>query len=313
MSPNEPGGRVGEKPARGVRPERARLVSDAATTRAQVRTAVLFTHSHPETISSAVREAVAAAAKRNCTVVASPDEHAKHGDTAVGIERTSELPERPDLCLVLGGDGTILKVLRTYAGTGVPVFGINFGTVGFLAAVEREGGLERALAGEFEVLTLPALRVNVDTEQPVALNDVSFIRRPQGRIAELAYRLGGQEVGHVRCDGLVAATPVGSTGYNLANQGPILAWGVKGFVVSFIAPHTLTARPLVVAPDDVLHVVNQAGREPVDVMLDGELVGELESGGETELSFFAGAGTLAQLPGTTFYHRIREKFGWLAH
>ena len=75
-----------------------------------------------------------------------------------------------------------------------------------------------------------------------ALNDVSFIRRPHGRVAELSYRLGGEEIGHVRCDGLVAATPAGSTGYNLANPGPILAWGVEGFVVSFIAPHTLTAR-----------------------------------------------------------------------
>ena len=69
----------------------------------------------------------------------------------------------------------------------------------------------------------------------------------------------------MRCDGLVAATPAGSTGYNLANQGPILAWGVEGYVVSFIAPHTLTARALVVAPDDVLQVGNAAGREPVDV------------------------------------------------
>ena len=69
-----------------------------------------------------------------------------------------------------------------------------------------------------------------------------------------------------------AATPAGSTGYNLANQGPILAWGVEGFVVSFIAPHTLTARPLVVAPDDVLHVTNAAGREPVVLVVDGEHV-----------------------------------------
>ena len=82
----------------------------------------------------------------------------------------------------------------------------------------------------------------------------------------------------MRCDGLVAATPAGSTGYNLANQGPILAWGVEGYVVSFIAPHTLTARALVVAPDDVLQVGNAAGREAVDVVLDGEYVGELGSG-----------------------------------
>ena len=120
---------------------------------------------------------------------------------------------------------------------------------------------------------MPGLEASVEADQPLALNDVSLIRRQHGRVAELAYRLGGKEVGHVRCDGLVAATPAGSTGYNLANSGPILAWGVEGYVVSFIAPHTLTARPLVVAPDDVLSVTNAAGRDPVEVVLDGEPVG----------------------------------------
>jgi NAD+ kinase len=292
------------------------MSADAVTARTAVKTVVLLTHTRPDQTSPAVRTAIEAAAQRSCTVIATRGELSKLGNAAAGLERATDLPEQPDLCLVLGGDGTILQALRTYAGTGVPVFGVNFGTVGFLAAVEREeleSGLERAFAGEFETLTLPGLRVKVDDPNPVALNDVSFIRRPHGRVAELSYRLGGQEVGHVRCDGLVAATPVGSTGYNLANQGPILAWGVEGFVVSFIAPHTLTARPLVVAPEDVLYVVNQEGREPVDVMLDGEPVGELASGGEMEVSFHRGLGTLAQLPGATFYSRIREKFGWLAH
>ncbi len=87
----------------------------------------------------------------------------------------------------------------------------------------------------------------------------------------------------MRCDGLVAATPAGSTGYNLANQGPILAWGVEGYVVSFIAPHTLTARPLVVAPGDVLSVTNAAGRDSVDIAVDGEHVGELASGASMEI------------------------------
>ena len=136
---------------------------------------------------------------------------------------------------------------------------------------------------------------------------------PHSRVAELAYRLGGKEVGHVRCDGLVAATPAGSTGYNLANSGPILAWGVEGYVVSFISPHTLTARPLVVAPNDVLSVRNAAGRDAVDIVLDGEHVGELASGAEMEVRFRAEVGRLAQLPGSSFYRRIREKFGRLAH
>jgi NAD+ kinase len=221
-----------------------------------------------------------------------------------------------DLCLALGGDGTILQALRTFAGTEVPVFGINFGTVGFLAATERdelEQGLERAFGGDFLVMELPGLSADVETEKPIALNDVSLIRKPHGRVAELAYRLGGQEVGNVRCDGLVAATPAGSTGYNLANQGPILAWGVKGYVVSFIAPHTLTARALVVAPDDVLHVVNGAGRDPLDIVLDGDPVDELTSGDELSIRFRENTGHLAQLPGSNFYRRIREKFGHLAH
>jgi NAD+ kinase len=88
---------------------------------------------------------------------------------------------------------------------------------------------------------------------------------------------------------------------------------VEGYVVSFIAPHTLTARALVVAPDDVLHVGNAAGRDPVDVVLDGEYVGELSSGEEIEVGFRDAVGRLAQVPGSNFYRRIRDKFGRLAH
>ena len=117
----------------------------------------------------------------------------------------------------------------------------------------------------------------------------------------------------MRCDGLVAATPTGSTGYNLANSGPILAWGVEGYVVSYIAPHTLTARALVVAPDDVLQVGNAAGREPVELALDGEKVTELAPGAGAEVSFRDDVGRLAQLPGSSFYRRLGEKFGHLAH
>jgi NAD+ kinase len=290
--------------------------SDATAAPAAVRMAVVLTHAHPEQTREALREAAKAAKRAGCTLHITVEEAEKHGDAAAPIDVSGEFPERPDICLVLGGDGTILKALRTYAGSGVPVFGVNFGTIGFLAAIEREdlrAGLERAFAGEFEVMSLPGLRAQVDTPMPVALNDVSFIRRPHSRVAELSYRLGGQEVGRVRCDGLVAATPAGSTGYNLANQGPILAWGVKGYVVSFIAPHTLTARALVVAPDDVLHVVNQAGTEAVDIVLDGEPVGELASGEEVEVSFRDAVGSLALLPGSNFYRRVREKFGRLAH
>jgi NAD+ kinase len=280
-----------------------------------MKTAALITHSHPPAATEAVPVAAAAAREAGWRLVATPTELAKHGAAAEGVEEVAEPGEHPDLCLVLGGDGSILYALRRYTRTGVPVFGVNFGTVGFLAAVERdeaEAGIRRALAGEIETIELPGLTAAVGGEPRVAFNDVSFTRRPRDRVAELSYRIAGEEVGHVRCDGLVAATPAGSTGYNLANQGPILAWGVEGYVVSYVAPHSLTARALVVAPGDVLRVGNAAGREPVDVAIDGELSGALAPGEALEIRFEAGVGRLAQLPGSSFYHRVREKFGHLA-
>jgi NAD+ kinase len=281
-----------------------------------VRTVALVTHSHPPGPGEAVAAAVAAAESASCRLVASAAEAAKHEGTEERIEVSEGMPADPDLCLVLGGDGSILWALRQYAGTEVPVFGINFGTVGFLAAAEPDRldeGLRRALAGEFEVLRLPGLRLSGGEADGVALNDVTFSRRPHGRVAELSYRIAGEEVGNVRCDGLVAATPTGSTGYNLANNGPILAWGVEGYAVSYIAPHTLTARALVVAPDDVLEIGNAAGREPVEIALDGEKVAELAPGASAEVSFRDDVGRLAQIPGSSFYQRISEKFGHLAH
>jgi NAD+ kinase len=279
------------------------------------QTVLLLTHMQPEQTGDAVQAAAKAAREAGVVLVASAEEREKHGGAAAGVDPLEELSGEPDLCLVLGGDGTILKALREHANSTVPVFGINFGTIGFLAAAdtdELEDGLAQAVAGDFEVMSLPALELGVPGATRIALNDVSFHRRPHGRVAELAFRLGGQEVGHVRCDGLVAATPAGSTGYNLANQGPILAWGVEGYVVSFIAPHTLTARPLVVAPDDVLYVRNAAGREPVDVVVDGEHVAALGSGDETEIRFRDNVGRLAQPAGANFYQRIADKFGSLA-
>jgi NAD+ kinase len=279
------------------------------------KTAALITHSHPPAATDAVEIATAAAREAGWRLVATKDEIEKHNHAAVGVEQVDALPGQPDLCLVLGGDGSILHALRRFARTGVPVFGVNFGTVGFLAAVERDDaveGIRRALAGETETVELPGLAIEVNGEERVAFNDVSFSRRPRDRVAELSYRIAGEEVGNVRCDGLVAATPAGSTGYNLANQGPILAWGVKGYVVSYISPHSLTARALVVAPADVLSVGNAAGREPVDVAIDGVQVATLAPGDTLDVHFADAVGRLAQLPGTSFYQRIREKFGHLA-
>ncbi|MDX6627474.1 MAG: kinase [Solirubrobacterales bacterium] len=278
-----------------------------------MKTADLITHTHPPATKEAVEVAITVAREAGWRLVAREEEFADQGFPE-GIEPAIDA-DRPELCLVLGGDGSILRALRRYARTGVPVFGVNFGTVGFLAAIDREAareGISRAFAGEIETIELPGLEVTLGDQQGLGFNDITLARRPRDRVAELTYRIAGEEVGHVRCDGLVAATPAGSTGYNLANQGPILAWGVKGYVVSYISPHSLTARALVVAPGDVLHVGNAAGREPVEVAIDGEQIGELPGGEALEVSFVDAVGHLAQLPGSSFYQRIREKFGHLA-
>jgi NAD+ kinase len=193
---------------------------------------------------------------------------------------------------------------------------MNFGELGFLVTEERDdldAGFARALAGGFEVLALPALTVTTSSGDRIAVNDVSFHRRQDLRVAELGYSVVGEELGQVRCDGLVVATPAGSTGYNLANGGPVLAWGVAGYVVSFIAPHTLTARALVVAPNDVLQVVNGSQRDPVDLTTDGRLVCALEPRERVEVRFDEALARLAQVPGATFYKRMRDKFGRRSH
>ncbi|CAN5203089.1 hypothetical protein BH18CHL2_BH18CHL2_13510 [soil metagenome] len=218
--------------------------------------------------------------------------------------------------MVLGGDGTILRALRTFAGRDVPTFAFNFGAIGFLATVDHDGfddGLRRVVSGDFEVVSMPALVIDTGDGPRRAAGDVSFHRRPEGRVAELAYSVEDEQLGKVRCDGLVASTPVGSTGYNLANGGPLLAWGVEGFVVSFIAPHSLTARGVVVAPDSPLKVLNCSEREAVDVTTDGRTVCALEPGDGLEVRFEHDMIRLAQTPGSTFYRRLREKFGRIAY
>jgi NAD+ kinase len=279
-------------------------------------TATVLTHRRPAETEPALTTLIELAGSAGVTLRFGEAEVEKHGlQAAEGLELG--VPDDPavDICFALGGDGTILSALRIYAGTGVPVFGVNFGEVGFLAAVDRDqarAGFERALAGEFDVYPLPGIRLHGMSGDWIAINDVSIQRQPGGRVANLAYSIGDEEVGRLRCDGLVVATPAGSTGYNLANGGPVMAWGVEGYVVSFIAPHSLTARALVVAPADRLAIHNLSREEGVDVEIDGRPVLELAPGGLIEASFVDGQGMLAQMQGANFYQRLREKFGRLA-
>ncbi len=286
-----------------------------------MREITVLTHRRIEDTTAVLQRLAEQAAEAGVTLRLDEEETRKHGlSSGPGIEVNAPIKDSVELCLVLGGDGTILSALQRYAATRVPVFAINFGEIGFLATVEPqdlEDGIRRALSGDFELLQLPAIVLDADEsllpKRPawIAINDVAIHRKVGERVAELAYALEGEIVGSVRCDGLVVATPAGSTGYNLANGGPVMAWGVEGFVVSFIAPHSLTARALVVAPGDRLTIHNRS-REPLDIAVDGRPVGDIPAGGTIDARFVDEIGTIAQLPGSSFYRRLREKFGRLA-
>jgi NAD+ kinase len=276
----------------------------------------VFTHRRPSETAPAVESLIERARAAGTVLRFDHEETRKHRlSPASGLELNAPVSREVDICFALGGDGTILTALRTYAGTGVPVFAANFGEIGFLATVDREVpgcGFDEAFAGTFDVLPLPGIALSGGRGEWLAMNDVSMHRQQGKRVADLEYKVGPYEIGRVRCDGLVVATPAGSTGYNLANGGPVMAWGVAGFVVSFIAPHSLTARALVVAPADVLTIHNRSREEPVDVTVDGRPVCVLPAGEEISARFVDDQGHLAQIAGTTFYQRLREKFGRLA-
>ncbi len=282
----------------------------------RMRAATVLTHRRVSDTAGPLQELIAAARRAGVLLRFDADETSKHGLVpAEGIELDSDRRDDVDLCLVMGGDGTILTALRVFTGMGVPVFAVNFGEVGFLATVDPDNlaaDFDRAFAGDFEVLQLPTIAVGRPEGTWTAMNDISVHRKPGHRVADLAYGLAGEEIGRVRCDGLVVATPQGSTGYNLANGGPVMAWGVEGYVVSFVAPHSLTARALVIAPGDLLTINNASREEPVEVHVDGRPSCELPPGEDLHVDFAGSHGTLAQLPGASFYHRLRERFGRLA-
>ena len=281
------------------------------------RRITLFTRTRPDPTEAGLERVMELAAEASVEVLIPAEEVEKHGlRTGAGVVLGADPDAETDLSLVLGGDGTILSSLRRFAGRGVPTFAINYGAIGFLATVERtelEEGVRRALSGDFDIRPLPTLHAATPNGEDLAVNDISFHRMPKGRVAELGYTVEGEELGEVRCDGLVISTPAGSTGYNLANGGPVMAWGVEGYVVSFIAPHTLTARSLVVAPENVLEVVNRSRYEPVDMTTDGRHVHTVDPGGKVSIRFEEDVAVLAQLPGATFYERLREKFGRLSY
>src|SRR5262245_3280762 len=216
-----------------------------------------------------------------------------------------------DLAVVLGGDGTMLRALHRFLGTSVPVIGVNFGRVGFLSAMIPAGmeeGLARAFAGERRVVELPTLDVDVGGTATVAINDMVCATSAIGRMVELAWAVGGEDLGVQPCDGVICASATGSTAYNLSSGGPVLVWGLDAMAVTFVSPHSLHARPLVVPRGLELRVRNETRTTNAKVIADGIPVAELGEGKEATVRLGERRALLALLPEMTFFHRYRDTF-----
>ncbi len=233
---------------------------------------------------------------------------------SAGVELSvdDEAGPEPDVAIVLGGDGTMLRALARFLGTGVPVIGVNYGRVGFLTAIpgERlEDGVGRVFAGEYRRIELSTVEVAVGDVRRVAVNDVVVAGGELGRMVELAYSIGGEDLGVQPCDGVICASPAGSTAYNLSNGGPVLVWGIDAMVLTFVAPHSLHIRPLVVPRGPEVVVENRTPDFDATVLVDGHSVGRLATGAHATIRIAEQKSVLASLPEVTFFRRYAATFG----
>jgi NAD+ kinase len=263
------------------------------------------THGRAGQIGAGLARLQAVAQEHGVQLLFPEEETDKHG-----LDASTE-PEGADLAVVLGGDGTMLRALTRFLGTGIPVVGVNFGRVGFLSSMGRrdlESGLARVFAGEYEVVDLPTLELEHPGGREVAVNDVVVASGSLGRMIELDLAVGGEELGRQPCDGIICATPSGSTAYNLSNGGPVLMWGLEAMAVTYISAHSLHARPLVVPPGADVIVWNRTPDVAAGVLADGHRVSTLDKAERAVVRIGPERSLLATLPEATFVRRYRQSF-----
>jgi NAD+ kinase len=272
-----------------------------------VRHAAVMTHGKPPTIGPALERLEKVAREAGVELLLPGEEVEKHGVGEPEHDLTSA-----DVAVVLGGDGTMLRALQRFLGTDVPVIGVNFGRVGFLASIQQnelESGLARVFSGDYRVIPLSTLEVEVGDQRASAVNDVVALSSIRGRMIELAWAVGGEELGVQACDGVICATPSGSTAYSLSNGGPVLVRGLDAMAVTFIAPHSLHARPMVIPRGLDLEIRNQTPDVDVSVIVDGHQLAEVGVGIPIKIRLGEQQSLLATLPEATFFRRYRETFG----
>jgi len=249
-------------------------------------------------------------------------ERLRPGDP-LGPEMEGTLEEGIDLLITLGGDGTLLWGARQVAELGVPVLGINLGHMGFLTSVTLDGmeeALEKLFGGEYvwdSRSTLEAIVVGeagVHTDRYLALNDFVIHKGGMARVTRLDLYVGEgegrEEIGRISGDGVVVATPTGSTAYSLSAGGPIVAPAMGCIIVTPICPHTLAVRPLVIHAGETVSVTSQDGDGSLVLTVDGQAGTNLSMGESVLIRQASARVHLIRLPGQTFFSTLRQKLNW---
>jgi NAD+ kinase len=235
------------------------------------------------------------------------------------------LPARPkaalareaDLIVVLGGDGTLLSVARR-ADPRVPILGVNMGELGFITEVAEHEALDmlrRVLAGKFEIDRRMALTATLERAGKVvqrfrALNDVVVSNGARARIVRCTVSVNGLPFAIYRADGLIVATPTGSTAYSLSVGGPIVEPTLEVLLVSPISPHTLSNRPVVLRPQAVVRIALERAQQDVILTIDGQEATPLSGGDVVVVRRAATPVSLVRSPDRTYYDVLRSKLGW---
>ena len=238
--------------------------------------------------------------------------------TAAAGDRTA-LARRAQLVVSIGGDGTLLAAARAVGTRETPILGINLGSLGFLTETRGEDigeVLGAALEGRATVERRRALQVTHDGEAPgpegVALNDVVFSNQNMARLFWLSLFVDGEWVTDYRADGLILATPTGSTAYNLAAGGPLVVPAVDALIATPICPHSLSQRPLILPGEAVVTVrlPDGAKDDHVQVTLDGQVAFPLKPAEHVEVRLAPHAVHLIRPAARTFFSTLRNKLGW---
>jgi NAD+ kinase len=231
---------------------------------------------------------------------------------------SAELGRAADLLVVLGGDGTILHLVGQLGDNIKPVFGINMGALGFLTCANSSASAEAVeciAAGKmiFSERTLLDVIVKTSKNDPVrmtGLNDVVFSRGDVSRLVRLKTNVNGEVLTEFNADGLIVATPTGSTAYSLSAGGPILAPDSGAFVITPICPHVLTNRSIIVDESAVIEIEVTEHEYPVFLTVDGREPLRIETGMRVEIRKSGKVLPLASLPGVSFFGVVRQKLKW---